>query len=58
MAREEMKANIGYAGDIVLIAKTDALQMLGFKKAVRRSEKAVEVVADVAFSEEPTSVDQ
>lgn len=58
MEREEMKACIGDAGDIVLIARTDALQMLGFDEAVGRLEKAIEVGADVAFLEGPTSVEQ
>jgi 2-methylisocitrate lyase-like PEP mutase family enzyme len=58
MAREEMRATIGEAGDIVIIARTDALQVAGFDDAVHRLEKAVEVGADVAFLEGPTSVDQ
>lgn len=58
MAREEMKAMIGETGDIVLIARTDALQATGFDNAVKRLEKAIEIGADVAFLEGPTSVEQ
>jgi 2-methylisocitrate lyase-like PEP mutase family enzyme len=58
MARDEMKATIGDAGDIVLIARTDALQVAGFAEAARRLQKAVEIGADVAFLEGPTSVEQ
>lgn len=58
IAREEMKAAIGDAGDIVLIARTDALQQHGFEYAVDRLKRAVEVGADVAFLEGPTSVEQ
>lgn len=39
------------AGDIVIIARTDALQSLGFEEAVDRLKKAVEVGADVVFLE-------
>ena len=59
IAREEMKAAIGEeVGDIVLIARTDALQVVGFDEAVRRLKKAIEAGADVAFLEGPTSVEQ
>jgi 2-methylisocitrate lyase-like PEP mutase family enzyme len=58
MAREEMKATVGEAGDIVLIARTDALQANGFEDAVQRLEKAIQVGADVAFLEGPTSLEQ
>jgi len=37
--------------DIVLIARTDALQGFGFDEAVRRLKAAVAVGADVAFLE-------
>ena len=37
--------------DIVLIARTDALQSLGFDEAIRRLRAAVEAGADVAFLE-------
>ncbi len=59
IARDQMKASIGEeAGDIVLIARTDALQVFGFDEALERLKKAVEVGADVAFLEGPTSVEQ
>jgi 2-methylisocitrate lyase-like PEP mutase family enzyme len=57
-AREEMKAVLGEAGDIVLIARTDALQANGFDDALARMKKAIEIGADVAFLEAPTSVEQ
>lgn len=44
--------------DIVLIARTDALQSLGFDEAIRRLKAAVEVGADVAFLEGMTSEQQ
>ncbi|KAK6068987.1 hypothetical protein SCUP234_10934 [Seiridium cupressi] len=59
IARGEMKADIGEAaGDIVIIARTDALQLLGFDVAVRRLQMAIDLGADVAFLEGPTSVEQ
>lgn len=58
LAREEMKATMGEAGDIVIIARTDALQSLGYDRAVQRLEKAIEVGADVAFLEGFTSVEE
>jgi 2-methylisocitrate lyase-like PEP mutase family enzyme len=59
MAREEMKAAVGdMAGDIVLIARTDSLQVSGLDEAVKRLKKAIELGADVAFLEGPTSVEQ
>lgn len=45
-------------GDIVIIARTDALQSLGYEAAVRRLKRAVAVGADVAFLEAPTSMEQ
>lgn len=56
MARDEMRETTG--GDIVIIARTDALQSLGYDAAVRRLRAAVQVGADVAFVEGPTSVEQ
>ena len=44
--------------DIVLIARTDALQSLGFDEAVRRLKAAVEAGADVAFLEGVMTRDQ
>jgi 2-methylisocitrate lyase-like PEP mutase family enzyme len=58
LAREEMKATMGEAGDIVIIARTDALQVVGYDEAVQRLQRAVEVGADVAFLEGPASVEQ
>lgn len=40
-----------HGGDIVLIARTDALQSLGYEAARDRLKKAVELGADVAFLE-------
>jgi 2-methylisocitrate lyase-like PEP mutase family enzyme len=37
--------------DIVLIARTDALQSLGFEEAVGRLKAAIKEGADVAFLE-------
>ncbi|CAM1507620.1 Fc.00g072610.m01.CDS01 [Cosmosporella sp. VM-42] len=45
MARE------GETGDIVIIARTDALQSLGYDDARERLRKAIEAGADVAFLE-------
>ncbi|CAG9945174.1 unnamed protein product [Clonostachys rosea f. rosea IK726] len=56
MARDEMRAATG--GDIVIIARTDALQSLGYDQAIQRLRLAVEAGADVAFLEGPTSVEQ
>lgn len=44
--------------DIVIIARTDALQSLGFGEAVARLKAAVEAGADVAFLEGMTSKEQ
>lgn len=45
-------------GDIVLIARTDALQSLGFEAAIDRLKKAVAAGADMAFLEGMTSKEQ
>lgn len=45
-------------GDIVLIARTDALQSLGFDAAINRLKRAVEAGADMAFLEGMTSKEQ
>ncbi|KAK5710465.1 hypothetical protein LTR15_012955 [Elasticomyces elasticus] len=58
LARQEMMTTIGEAGDIVLIARTDALQSLGYEEAVKRLQKAVEAGANVAFLEGPTMAEQ
>jgi 2-methylisocitrate lyase-like PEP mutase family enzyme len=54
LARDEVKAITG--GDIVIIARTDALQSLGYDEAIRRLRLAIDTGADVAFLEGPTSV--
>jgi len=56
LAREEMRQTTG--GDIVIIARTDALQSLGYDAAVSRLKKAIELGADVGFLEGPTSLEQ
>ncbi|KAF2104223.1 Phosphoenolpyruvate/pyruvate domain-containing protein [Rhizodiscina lignyota] len=56
LAREEMRQTLGQ--DIVLIARTDALQQLGYSEACGRLRKAIEIGADVGFLEGPTSLDQ
>ncbi|KAK3692464.1 Pyruvate/Phosphoenolpyruvate kinase-like domain-containing protein [Podospora appendiculata] len=59
IARDEMRAVVGAAaGDIVLIARTDALQAEGFDAAVARLRSAVDAGADVAFLEGLTSLEQ
>lgn len=45
-------------GDIVIIARTDALQSLGFDAAVDRLKKAVEAGADMCFLEGMTTKEQ
>ncbi|KAF1835157.1 carboxyvinyl-carboxyphosphonate phosphorylmutase [Decorospora gaudefroyi] len=45
-------------GDIVIIARTDALQGLGYAEAVARLRAAVRQGADVAFLEGVTSVEE
>ncbi len=44
--------------DIIIIARTDALQSLGYKEAVQRLKAAHEAGADVAFLEGITSKDE
>jgi len=44
--------------DIVIIARTDALQTHGFDEAVRRLKAAVEAGADVGFLEGVTTADE
>ena len=56
LAREEMRLSTG--GDIVIIARTDALQSLGCDVAVKRLRESIKLGADVAFLEGPTSVEQ
>lgn len=56
LAREEQRAATG--ADIVLIARTDSLQSMGYDAAVSRLKKAVDAGADVAFLEGMTTVEQ
>ncbi|ETN39950.1 uncharacterized protein HMPREF1541_06177 [Cyphellophora europaea CBS 101466] len=56
MARDEERAVTG--GDVVIIARTDALQKFGFEEAMERLRKSVELGADVAFLEGVTSIEQ
>ena len=42
-------------GDMVIIARTDALASLGFEAAIERLKKAIKIGADVAFLEGLTS---
>lgn len=44
--------------DIVIIARTDTLQQLGYKEAIQRLKTAQEAGADVAFLEGITSKDE
>lgn len=46
------------AGDIVIIARTDALQCLGYEEGRDRLRKAIAVGADVAFLEGIASAEQ
>ena len=45
-------------GDIVIIARTDALQSLGYEAAVSRLKKALDLGADIAFLEGFTSKEE
>lgn len=45
-------------GDIVLIARTDALESLGYDNAMQRLKRAIALGADVAFLEGITSKEQ
>ncbi|KAJ5128156.1 carboxyphosphonoenolpyruvate mutase [Penicillium atrosanguineum] len=45
-------------GDIVIIARTDALATLGYDEAISRLRRAIELGADVAFMEAITSEEQ
>ncbi|OAP65551.1 hypothetical protein AYL99_01523 [Fonsecaea erecta] len=58
MAREEMRSVSGGAADIVLIARTDSIQSLGYEAAVSRLRNAILAGADVAFPEGMTSLEQ
>jgi 2-methylisocitrate lyase-like PEP mutase family enzyme len=54
LAREEYQDTTG-GGDVVLIARTDALQSFGYDVAIHRLRRAAELGADVAFLEGITS---
>lgn len=56
MAREEERATTG--GDVVLVARTDALQGYGFAEAMERLKTAVALGADVAFLEGLTTKEE
>ena len=56
--RAAVKMRQQLAGDIVIIARTDALQSLGYDKAVARLQSAVKEGADVAFLEGISSKEQ
>ena len=56
LAREEMQSTVG--GDIVLIARTDALQKYGYDEAVKRLKRCIELGADVAFLEGLTTLEE
>lgn len=56
LAREELRSTIGT--DIVLIARTDSLQRLGYHTAVSRLKQAIKAGADVAFLEGITTLEQ
>lgn len=58
LAREEMHQISGGTADIVLIARTDCLQSLGYEVAVSRLRKALAIGADVAFLEGMTTLEQ
>lgn len=56
MARDEERRVTG--GDVVLIARTDALQSFGFDEAVARLRGCVELGADAVFLEGVRSVEE
>ena len=56
MARDEQKSAAG--GDIIIIARTDSLQSLGYDVALQRLKNAVACGADVAFLEGMTTMEQ
>ena len=45
-------------GDLVIIARTDAIAPIGLKEAIRRGHAYAEAGADIIFIEAPQSVDQ
>lgn len=56
--RAAVAAREAMGDDIVIIARTDALQSLGFEGAISRLKAAVEAGADVVFLEGMTSKEQ
>lgn len=58
MAREDMRKVSGGVADIVLIARTDCLQSLGYETAISRLRKAIDIGADVVFLEGMTTLSQ
>jgi 2-methylisocitrate lyase-like PEP mutase family enzyme len=44
--------------ELVLIARTDAVAMLGFDEAIERANRALEAGADMAFVEAPQTIEQ
>lgn len=58
MAREELRAPSAGWADIVIIARTDCLQSLGYEAAISRLRKAILAGADVAFLEGMTTMEQ
>ncbi|KAK5046225.1 hypothetical protein LTR84_008368 [Exophiala bonariae] len=58
MAREELRALSEGVQDIVIIARTDSLESLGYEAAIARLQKAIDIGADVAFLEGMTTRDQ
>ncbi|KAI8891331.1 methylisocitrate lyase [Backusella circina FSU 941] len=52
IAREEIKS------DIVIIARSDALQQLGIDEAIKRCKAAIDIGADVAFVEGITTEEE
>ncbi|KAL6251294.1 hypothetical protein RBB50_001502 [Rhinocladiella similis] len=58
MAREKCREDSGGTADIVIIARTDCLQSLGYEVAITRLRKAIEIGADVAFLEGMTTLEE
>lgn len=47
-----------YAGDVMVIARTDAIAVTGFEDAIARAKAYVEAGADMLFVEAPQTVEQ
>jgi 2-methylisocitrate lyase-like PEP mutase family enzyme len=56
--RAAVNARAKTGGDIVIIARTDALQTFGYDAAVSRLKNAIKIGADVAFLEGVTSKEE